>query len=213
MHDFAGGEAASRQPRERDLNAYTKHSAYHTNNKEEHPNYGNIVQYAPAWSQGFQPNRVLLYVMPESVRACHHRIVASTGYYSRCVFEKCSSPPFYPNPLPAAQGKVSEAEPLYERSLSIREKVLGPENPVVARSLDELAGMCAQQARITASTGVFGRHSSTHLVRIGTSEYPMVLQSTPGPNPHHDTMGSALMRRCLSRRAKSTTVIFGGRGG
>ena len=34
-----------------------------------------------------------------------------------------------------AQGKYGEAEPLYKRSLAIREKILGPEHP-----------SCSQQA-------------------------------------------------------------------
>ncbi|CAN0570478.1 unnamed protein product [Ectocarpus sp. 12 AP-2014] len=37
------------------------------------------------------------------------------------------------------QGKYKEAEPLYERSQEIREKVLGPEHPDVAQSLDNRA--------------------------------------------------------------------------
>ena len=38
-----------------------------------------------------------------------------------------------------AQGRYGEAEPLYKRSLAIREKALGPEHPDVATSLDSLA--------------------------------------------------------------------------
>ena len=37
------------------------------------------------------------------------------------------------------QGKYSKAEPLYERSLALREKLLGPRHLDVARSLDNLA--------------------------------------------------------------------------
>ena len=37
------------------------------------------------------------------------------------------------------QGKYAEAGPLYERSLAIREKVLGPDHPDVATSLNNLA--------------------------------------------------------------------------
>ncbi|CAN0448690.1 unnamed protein product, partial [Laminaria digitata] len=38
------------------------------------------------------------------------------------------------------QGKYAEAKPLYERSQAIREKVLGPEHPEVAQSLNNRAG-------------------------------------------------------------------------
>src|SRR3989338_6000626 len=44
-------------------------------------------------------------------------------------------------------GKYSQAEPLYRRSLEIREKVLGPEHPDVAASLNNLAGLYDAQGR------------------------------------------------------------------
>ncbi len=40
-----------------------------------------------------------------------------------------------------AQGKYTKAEPLYQRSLTIREKVLGPEHPNVATSLENYASL------------------------------------------------------------------------
>lgn len=43
------------------------------------------------------------------------------------------------------QGKYAEAEPLYERSLAIREKVLGPEHPLVAQLLNNRAAVFASQ--------------------------------------------------------------------
>ncbi|CAN0373132.1 unnamed protein product, partial [Laminaria digitata] len=43
--------------------------------------------------------------------------------------------------LLAVQGKYAEAKPLYERSQAIREKVLGPEHPEVAQSLNNRAGV------------------------------------------------------------------------
>ena len=38
-----------------------------------------------------------------------------------------------------AQGQYAEAEPLYKRSLAIREKALGPDHPDVATSLENMA--------------------------------------------------------------------------
>ena len=38
-------------------------------------------------------------------------------------------------------GDYGRAEPLYKRSLNIREKALGPEHPKVAQSLNNLAGI------------------------------------------------------------------------
>ncbi len=46
-----------------------------------------------------------------------------------------------------AQGKDAEAEPLYQRSLAIREKALGPEHPDVATSLENYAAILRQTAR------------------------------------------------------------------
>ena len=39
------------------------------------------------------------------------------------------------------QGRYAEAEPLYKRALSIREKALGPEHPQVATTLNNLAAL------------------------------------------------------------------------
>ena len=49
--------------------------------------------------------------------------------------------------VPTSQGKYDYAEPLYERSLAIREKALGPEHPDVAQSLNNLAGLLRAQVR------------------------------------------------------------------
>ncbi len=38
-------------------------------------------------------------------------------------------------------GRYDEAEPLYKRSLAIREKALGPEHPDVAASLENYAAL------------------------------------------------------------------------
>lgn len=49
--------------------------------------------------------------------------------------------------LRIAQGRYSEAEPLYLRALAIREKALGPEHPNVATSLNNLAELYGKQGR------------------------------------------------------------------
>src|SRR6476620_12658040 len=43
--------------------------------------------------------------------------------------------------LYTSQGQYANAEPLYKRSLVIKEKVLGPDHPDVAVSLNGLAGL------------------------------------------------------------------------
>ena len=42
---------------------------------------------------------------------------------------------------PPPQGKHEEAMPLYKRSRAIREKVLGPDHPLVAESLNNQAAL------------------------------------------------------------------------
>ena len=50
--------------------------------------------------------------------------------------------------LVAAQGEYDDAKPLYERSLAIREKVLGPDHPGVATGLNNLAELLKSQVRV-----------------------------------------------------------------
>jgi tetratricopeptide (TPR) repeat protein len=45
------------------------------------------------------------------------------------------------------QGRYAEAEPLYQRSLAIREKALGPEHPSVATSLENYATLLRKTER------------------------------------------------------------------
>lgn len=50
--------------------------------------------------------------------------------------------------LATFQGKYEEAEPLFERSLAIREKALGPDHPDVAESLNNWAGLLEIQVTV-----------------------------------------------------------------
>lgn len=49
--------------------------------------------------------------------------------------------------LRGTQGKYAEAEPLYERSQAILEKVLGPEHPDVAKPLNDRVELLEKQVR------------------------------------------------------------------
>lgn len=60
---------------------------------------------------------------------------------------------FVPTPLPVAQGKYAEAEPLLKRSLAIREKVLGPEHPDVASSINSLAALLSRHVTYYSGMG------------------------------------------------------------
>ena len=59
-------------------------------------------------------------------------------FHSQCGLQADFSP---------AQGRHPEAEPLYQRSLAILEKALGPEHPDVATSLENYAALLRQTAR------------------------------------------------------------------
>ena len=45
------------------------------------------------------------------------------------------------------RGKFKEALPMCKRALGIREKVLGPEHPDVAKQLNNLALLCQNQGK------------------------------------------------------------------
>ncbi len=49
-----------------------------------------------------------------------------------------------------AQGRYAETEPLYKRSLAIKEKALSPEHPDVAQSLNNLAALYKDPAAMVS---------------------------------------------------------------
>jgi tetratricopeptide (TPR) repeat protein len=56
-----------------------------------------------------------------------------------------------------AQGHYAEAEPLYQRSLAIVEKALGPEHPHVAPILNNLAELYRAQGRYIEAEPLYQR--------------------------------------------------------
>ncbi len=56
-----------------------------------------------------------------------------------------------------SQGRYAEAEPLYKRSLAIREKALGPDHPDVAAMLNDLAVLYASQGRYAEAEPLYKR--------------------------------------------------------
>ena len=53
------------------------------------------------------------------------------------------------------EGKYEEAEPLFQRALTIREKVLGPEHPHTAQSLNNLAILYYKQGKNVEAEPLF----------------------------------------------------------
>ena len=73
-------------------------------------------------------------------------------------------------------GKYSEAEPLYQRSLEIREKVLGPEHPDVISSLNRLAWLYYFQHQYAKAEPLFERVVAIQEKTLGP-EHPDVASS------------------------------------
>ena len=74
--------------------------------------------------------------------------------------------PDHPNVAPSlnnlaalyrAQGRYADAEPLYKRSLAIREKELGPDHPDVAQTLNNLAELYRAQGRYADAGPLYKR--------------------------------------------------------
>ena len=55
------------------------------------------------------------------------------------------------------QGRYGDAEPLYKRSLAIREKALGPDHPHVAQSLENYADLLRKTGRATEASKMEAR--------------------------------------------------------
>jgi tetratricopeptide (TPR) repeat protein len=60
------------------------------------------------------------------------------------------------------RGEFSSARPLYERALAICEKVLGPDHPDTATSLNNLAGLLLDQGELAAARPLFERALAIH---------------------------------------------------
>jgi tetratricopeptide (TPR) repeat protein len=69
-------------------------------------------------------------------------------------------------------GRYSEAEPLFKRSLAIRERVLGPNHPDVATALNNLAALYHAQGRDADAEPLYKRALS-------------ILDKAPGTNESH----------------------------
>jgi tetratricopeptide (TPR) repeat protein len=88
----------------------------------------------------------------------------------------------------SSQAKYAKAEPLYRRSLAIREKALGSEHPAVAQSLNNLAELYSwAQARYAEAEPLYKRSlaiyekalGSEHLgVANGLENYAALLRAT-----------------------------------
>ena len=75
-----------------------------------------------------------------------------------------------------AQGRYADAEPLYKRSLAIREKALGPDHPDVATSLNNLAVLYQDQGRYADAEPLYKRSLAIQEKALGP-DHPAVATS------------------------------------
>src|SRR5262249_1592066 len=73
-------------------------------------------------------------------------------------------------------GQYAEAEPLYQRALAIREKVLNAEHPDVAHSLNNLAGLYRVQGRYSEAEHLCQRALAIY-EKVHNAEHPDVAHS------------------------------------
>jgi tetratricopeptide (TPR) repeat protein len=98
--------------------------------------------------------------------------------------------------LYADQGQYAKAEPLYKQALAIREKALDPEDPKVATSLNNLAGVYHNQGQYAKAEPLCRRALVIREKTLGP-QHPRVATSlcclaalyhnqgqTPRPNPY-----------------------------
>jgi tetratricopeptide (TPR) repeat protein len=64
-----------------------------------------------------------------------------------------------------AQGQYAQAEPLYKRSLAIREKALGPDHPDVATSLENMAVLYRNTGREKAAVELDRRAAAIRAIK------------------------------------------------
>jgi tetratricopeptide (TPR) repeat protein len=75
-----------------------------------------------------------------------------------------------------AQGNYSSAEPLYQRSLAIVEKMLGKEHPLVANSLNNLAALYQELGNYSSAEPLYQRSLAINEKVLGP-EHPHVANS------------------------------------
>ncbi|BBC22682.1 tetratricopeptide repeat protein [Pseudanabaena sp. ABRG5-3] len=86
------------------------------------------------------------------------------------------------------QGKYSEAEPLYVRSLEIRERQLGADHPDVAQSLNNLAGLYQAQGKYIKAEPLYVRSIKIKERQLG-ADHPDVAESLNNLAALYDSQG------------------------
>jgi CHAT domain-containing protein/tetratricopeptide (TPR) repeat protein len=94
----------------------------------------------------------------------------------------------------SAQGRYSEAEPLYKRSLAIREEALGPDHPHVSTSLGNLAHLYQLQRDWQTAVEFWSRAAELTIRRA---------------NRDMDTLGRGMTAKANSAAGRESSLFFG----
>jgi tetratricopeptide (TPR) repeat protein len=110
------------------------------------------------------------------------------------------------------QVRYVDAEPLYRRSLAIKEKALGPDHPDVAQSLNNLAALYQVQGRYSDAERVFKRSLAIREKALGP-DHPDVAQSLNNLALLYQEQGRyadalPLVKRAMAQNAVDRTVAF-----
>ena len=105
------------------------------------------------------------------------------------------------------QGLYAKAEPFLQRALAIREKVLGPEHPDTANSLNNLAGLNYSQGLYAKAEPLYQRALSIREKALGP-EHPDTANSLNNLAELHNVQGlyakaEPLLQRALAIREKA----------
>ena len=99
-----------------------------------------------------------------------------------------------------SQGRYAAAEPLYKRSLKIRETALGPDHPDVGQSLNNLALLYDSQGRYAAAEPLYKRSLKIRETALGP-DHPDVGQSLNNLALLYDSQGRYAAAEPLYKRS------------
>ncbi len=100
-------------------------------------------------------------------------------------------------------GEYAQAEPLFQRSLAIREKALGKEHPDVATSLNNLAELYRTQGQYAKAEPLYQRSLAIREKALG-KEHPDVAESLNNLAGLYDTQGQYAKAESLHHRSLAT---------
>jgi CHAT domain-containing protein/Flp pilus assembly protein TadD len=110
------------------------------------------------------------------------------------------------------QGRYADAEPLYKRSLAIRQKTLGPDHPDVATSLNNLAWLYKDQGRYADAEPLYKRSLAIKETSLGP-DHPDVATALNNLAALYDNQGRyadalPIIAQTLSQGTGNKTVAF-----